>query len=93
MSGTISCDRVTERWEHYRMVEKQLGGWPYAYIMVTSLIYVVEVAAKVVTVLARYYAPFVYKPSLPFCTNSLWRYIYLQFKSPLTMEELCDSDE
>ena len=34
------------------------------------------------TVLTRYYAPFVYKPPLPFCTNSLRRYIYLQFKPP-----------
>ena len=34
------------------------------------------------TVLTRYYAPFVYKPPLPFCTNSLRRYIYLQFKRP-----------
>ena len=37
------------------------------------------------------YAPFVYKPPLPFCANLLRRYIYLQFK--LTTEELCDSDE
>ena len=45
------------------------------------------------TVLTRYYAPFVYKPPLPFCMNSLGRYIYLQFKPPLTTEELCNSDE
>ena len=45
------------------------------------------------TVLTRYYAPFVYKPPLPFCANSLRRYIYLQFKPPLTTEELYDSDE
>ena len=37
---------------------------------------------NVCTILARYYAPFVYKPPLPFCTNSLRRYIYLQFKPP-----------
>ena len=32
--------------------------------------------------------PFDYKPSLPFCKNLLRRYIYLQFKPTLTINEI-----
>ena len=42
----------------------------------------INVESPLYTVLTRYYAPFVYKPPLPFCAHLLRRYIYLQFKPP-----------
>ena len=46
-----------------------------------------------ITVLARYYAPFIYKPPFRFARICCEGNIYLQFKPPMTTEELCDSDE